>query len=191
MGTRHLIAVHADGKYPIAQYGQWDGYPDAQGVTVLKFCASHLSNEERRIYFREQLARCRFVDGDELSAAWQDRRGRGRYLTRDHGAEILQLVHDARDEVLLKDAINFAGDSLLCEWAYVVDLDRRTFEVFRGFNKAPLDPSERFASAPLDHPEYQPVRRLVTFNLDALPDEAAFLKGCERTDEDDEQTNAA
>ena len=38
MGTRHLIAVHKDGKYPIAQYGQWDGYPTGQGVRVLAFC---------------------------------------------------------------------------------------------------------------------------------------------------------
>ena len=41
MGTRHLIAVMADGKYQVAQYGQWDGYPSGQGVSVLTFCGKH------------------------------------------------------------------------------------------------------------------------------------------------------
>ena len=30
MGTRHLIAVQLDGEYKIAQYGQWDGYPEGK-----------------------------------------------------------------------------------------------------------------------------------------------------------------
>ena len=42
MGTRHLICAHKDGKYPIAQYGQWDGYPEGQGVDVLSFLHSPL-----------------------------------------------------------------------------------------------------------------------------------------------------
>ena len=37
MGTRHLILVYYKGQYHIAQYGQWDGYPGGQGVTVLHF----------------------------------------------------------------------------------------------------------------------------------------------------------
>lgn len=38
MGTRHLILVYYNGAYHIAQYGQWDGYPSGQGLTVLRFC---------------------------------------------------------------------------------------------------------------------------------------------------------
>ena len=37
MGTRHLIVVYYKGKLYIANYGQWDGYPEGQGKTVLKF----------------------------------------------------------------------------------------------------------------------------------------------------------
>ena len=40
MGTRHLILVYYKGKYHIAQYGQWDGHPRGQGVTVLGFVRS-------------------------------------------------------------------------------------------------------------------------------------------------------
>ena len=32
MGTRNLTAVYLDGQYKVAQYGQWDGYPEGQGI---------------------------------------------------------------------------------------------------------------------------------------------------------------
>jgi hypothetical protein len=34
MGTRNLIAVFFDGEYRVAQYSQWDGYPEGQGGNV-------------------------------------------------------------------------------------------------------------------------------------------------------------
>ena len=37
MGTRHLICVVKDNEYKLAQYGQWDGYPEGQGVNILRF----------------------------------------------------------------------------------------------------------------------------------------------------------
>ncbi|KAK4158169.1 hypothetical protein C8A00DRAFT_11026 [Chaetomidium leptoderma] len=37
MGTRHLICVFWKGKWVVAQYGQFDGYPEGQGVKILKF----------------------------------------------------------------------------------------------------------------------------------------------------------
>ncbi|KAF2194392.1 hypothetical protein K469DRAFT_773578, partial [Zopfia rhizophila CBS 207.26] len=36
-GTRHLICVFHKGRFVVAQYGQWDGYPEGQGVTLMKF----------------------------------------------------------------------------------------------------------------------------------------------------------
>ena len=46
MGTRHLILVWYKGKWQIAQYGQWDGYPEGQGSTVLKFLTNRDKEEE-------------------------------------------------------------------------------------------------------------------------------------------------
>ena len=37
MGTRHVTAVFLNGEPRVAQYGQWDGYPSGQGVTILDF----------------------------------------------------------------------------------------------------------------------------------------------------------
>ena len=37
MGTRNLTVVFMDGEYKVAQYGQWDGYPEGQGITCFNF----------------------------------------------------------------------------------------------------------------------------------------------------------
>ena len=37
MGTRNVTMVIHKGETKVAQYGQWDGTPDGQGVTILGF----------------------------------------------------------------------------------------------------------------------------------------------------------
>lgn len=75
-----------------------------------------------------------------------------------------------------RDGIEFAANSLLCEWAYVVDFDRNTFEVFQGFNRDQLDDSERFKfleGATVDK-EYKAVKLAARFPLDNLPSDKQF-----------------
>ena len=51
MGTRSLIVVYMDGDYRVAQYSQCDGYPEGQGMSVLKF----LENDFVEHKFRKNL----------------------------------------------------------------------------------------------------------------------------------------
>lgn len=37
MGTRGLTMVICDGETKVAQYGQWDHYPEGNGITCLEF----------------------------------------------------------------------------------------------------------------------------------------------------------
>ncbi len=57
MGTRNLTCVYLDGKCKVAQYGQWDGYPEGQGVTCLNF----LRDEMVEPKFREELRKRQFA----------------------------------------------------------------------------------------------------------------------------------
>jgi hypothetical protein len=195
MGTRHLIVVVNDEKYPVAQYGQWDGHPGGQGKTVLTFCRDHLATPEGRAMFREKLKLCRFVTEQEHTAMWAsvgaDDSGlvgmdvaekfsaKWPQLSRDCGALVLAYVWNAQDNVLLKDETNFAADSLFCEWAYVVDLDAGMLEGYKGFQQEPLPATERFAHLYTrverrNNDQYYPIRMRASWPLAALPTDDEF-----------------
>lgn len=216
MGTRNLVAVYLDGAHRIAQYGQWDGYPSGQGATVLKFLTETLSernflSSEKKIdpakleAFKTKLRAARFVEQQELEDLWVDAGAeRGAQfvsctiadkfgylypaLSRDAGGEILNLVFKNEPGIRLKDSLSFAADGLFCEYAYVIDLDANTFEVYFGFNKGnggrfadmknPDDTSHRTE-------KYAPVGLMKTYNLDALPTEEQFIADLKQPDEEE------
>ena len=187
MGTRNLTAVYIDGEYKIAQYGQWDGYPEGQGKTTLYF-ARKLADENFRREFSEKVMACRWITEEEIDAInakiksgeIKDWTRQYPELWRDAGAEILQMVMD-RGGLALQNDIEFAADSLFCEWAWVIDLDKNTFEGFSGFNENPLAEDERFAFLISKEPErtgrthYCAIKLVKAYNLDDLPSDEQFL----------------
>ena len=201
MGTRHLIAVQVDGEYKVAQYGQWDGYPSGQGASVLKFLRSH---KQKLSAFADAVRACSELSDEDYNQAWVDCGAdpdsdlvtmgaserfsqRYHYLSRNCGADILNHVFNAgKDGLKLRYALDFAADSLFCEWAYVIDLDKNTFEVFKGFNKTPVDPSERFANLPMEPSntsnQYYQVKFLQSYDLDKLPTVKEFVATLEKED---------
>ena len=137
MGTRHFTGVILNGQYKIAQYGQFDGYPEGQGRVVLDF----LSNADMRM-FEYKLKNCKFVDrntvrrcyiaaGDspENNTGFVDHETAERFeemwpsLSRNTGAEILYLVYESANDVPLQDSHDFLNDDLFCQFAYVINLD--------------------------------------------------------------------
>ncbi|MCL8114511.1 hypothetical protein M8310_15155 [Enterobacter hormaechei] len=201
MGTRHLTCVVKDGDYKVAQYGQWDGYPSGQGVDILSFLREKLNRE----IFLVNLAQT-FEPTDEQIKEWWLEVGHDidksdgwvgcdisrKYgekhpsLHRDTGGDILDLIQDASSPVPISKNLDFAADSLFCEWAYVIDFDKNTFEVFQGFNQLPLEQCERFhfLSEKCSN-NYQPVRHSKTYQLCELPDEEKFLTDLEPGEEEE------
>lgn len=193
MGTRHLTMIYANGAYRVSQYGQWDGYPDGQGLTILTSLRGlDLST------LRERALAVIPLTKEEMESDWEDYKklfgdtveSSDLYFkkyperSRDMGGDIVAFVGTQPAPVRLKINVAFAADSLFCEWAYVIDCDRNTFEVFKGFNKTPLDQSERFASLPLqpDHGEYYQVKHVASWPLQNLPSDSDFLQAF-KTDE--------
>lgn len=196
MGTRNLTMVIQNEKPVVAQYGQWDGYPKGQGYTVLEFLRKVDLKK-----FNEKLKNVRFVnaadekkiqafmkkigcpDGwmtSEQSAKYHEKYP---YMSRDHGAKILDLIYTSDGEVLLQDSTSFAGDSLFCEWAYVIDLDNNTLECYGGFNKQPLNEGERFKDAEPTDSGYLPITCIKKYPLDKLPTKRQFVKDLEPKEE--------
>lgn len=203
MGTRHLTCVVKDGEYKVAQYGQWDGYPSGQGTEILSF----LREELNRDTFLANLAQTLQPTDEQIKAWWLEvghdieksdgfvdvsiskQYGKNRpSLSRDTGSKVLGLIQNASEPVPLNLYKDFAADSLFCEWAYVIDFDKNTFEVFEGFNQEPLAEGERFYGVTCDgcNKNYHPVRLKRTYYLDALPTEEEFLSELEPTEEDEE-----
>lgn len=216
MGTRGLTVVYLDGTHRIAQYGQWDHYPEGQGVVVLDFCRAWLKGDEKTSRFLSNLAATRFVNEDDereseefsrsigITDGWmnmtQAEQWKRRYplWSRDNGAAILEMVADPSPGValVLRDSLDFAADSLFCEFAYVIDLDVGVFEVYKGFNEGPAEGRFRDMPKPPTPPnaregyeyKYTPVTLLATFDLKNLPTKSAFLEVMRdklKTDEDE------
>jgi hypothetical protein len=200
MGTRGLTMVVSGGDYKIAQYGQWDHYPEGNGVKVLNFIKMHNLS-----FFKEKLKKVKFVTSDEINSFLKSIGNEDGWLTgaqsdlfndkfpflsRDHGPDILSIIMESDDdEILLRDSLYFTGDSLFCEWAYLIDLDKEVFEVYRGFNTEPLTEEDRFFNIKLkdEDKEYFQVKLLKSFNLNELPsDDDEFLKQLGRKDDEDE-----
>lgn len=188
MGTRNLTCVISNSEYKIAQYGQWDGYPSGQGLTILNF----LKTEGNISKLKNKLQYVRFLDLKGIDKELVEKFDRGElpdhqnwfdlYISRDVGGKILENLVTYDDiDIPLRNSLSFAGDSLFCEWCYVVDLDTNTFEVYRGFNNIPVY-NGRFRSddKTLEKSNgYEPVVLLKVFSLSQLPTKEEFLSNFE------------
>lgn len=190
MGTRHLIGVVLDAQMKVAQYGQWDGYPSGVGVDILSYLRkadlSKLKSETRKLRYMndEDELRCeaRWVDlGAEPRPSMITMEQSAEFfkdfpfkaLSRDMSADLLPAIEEGKVE-FLSDESGFALDSLFCEWAYVVDLDREMLEVYAGFQKE-TPKFGRWAGQREDGSEYGAVNMVAEFPIKDLPTDAEFV----------------
>lgn len=182
MGTRHLTCVVKDGEFKVAQYGQWDGYPEGQGSTILEFLAT-MDREK----FEAALDNCRFITNEEIGKKWEEVGVAGKFadldqskafeekypqLHRDIGADVLALIQESSG-LELGDDHEFAADSLFCEFAYVLDMDNNVLEMYTGFNEKPVEGRFKDIVNPDDTShrryKYYPVNLVASYPFDNLP----------------------
>lgn len=140
MGTRHLIICKVDSKVKVAQYGQWDGYLTGQGLTIAEFIQSKLDSEWSIKSYKDKLRKIKFFTKKELDSLDEltDNLLKAgiaypAQLSRDTGADILNIVNDIRQENLkLVNSLDFGQDDLFCEYSYVLDFDKEILEIYKG-----------------------------------------------------------
>lgn len=139
MGTRGITRVIRNAETKISQYGQWDHYPDGQGITILDFLRN--VNVEK---FMEQLDKCRFTTDDDVEefnnfcdsidakGGWanlqQSELINKKYplLSRDLGGGILMEVYLSElDSIVLAEC---TAESWI-EGIYTINFDDDTFRV--------------------------------------------------------------
>lgn len=192
MGTRNLICVLKDNEFKVAKYCQWDGYPEGQGDAIREWLIDSYQPDD----FAKGLENCYDITDDALHALWieagvdpDDKSGmvsmdisnkfnkEHPQLGRDMGAGVLDLIQHSTGPVALQNEIDFAQESLFCEWVYVLNLDTDELEVYTGFNKEPVTKG-RFAG-PVNADGYAPVRLVATFDIFNLPEKDEFIAVCE------------
>lgn len=185
MGTRNMTMVVSQGELKVAQYGQWDGYPSGQGFTVLSFLKGTNLDD-----FRRAIDECYFLTEEERQKRWKevgaDDSGfvssvvvskfqeQWPHLMRDMAAEVLvEVMKGTRD---MWDGRHLIKDSL-CEWAYLIDLDQMTLEVFSGYNDT-IEGAEdlHFPIIEKLRKGYFPLRLMKSYPLTMLPDEKTFQR---------------
>jgi hypothetical protein len=128
MGTRGLTKVIKNDKVVVAQYGQWDHYPSGQGLTALRFLRDEANVEklDKGLYWLYE------VDSKDVGEI-VDRIGEENFvkaypsLIRDTGAEILELIANAKGALPVLLDTDFENDELFCEGVFTVDLDKKRF----------------------------------------------------------------
>jgi hypothetical protein len=134
MGTRNLTVVkNLEGITKIAQYGQWDGYPQHSGIVALNF----LRDKTNRDNLLVELQNVDFIEEEEANAIYEgfdhDDNDPTKYLRaypglhRDTGIDILKVVADTMTIIKTIDNSEFANDTLFCEGIYEVDFSTNKF----------------------------------------------------------------
>lgn len=192
MGTRGFIGFVADGTEKIG-YNHFDSYPEGLGVEVLGWLRNALTTHPEVLV--EQIQSLRVIDGDAEPTDAEIEQFKGTYDPNVGGRSDrptwYQLLRGTQGDPAaivragaIEDASNFPADSLFAEWGYVIDVDARTFEVYRGF-QTEVHSKGRFAQRPVAKTGYQPVALAESWTLDALPTDDAFFSAL-NSDEDEE-----
>jgi hypothetical protein len=138
MGTRGLTKViDKDNILKVAQYGQWDHYPEGQGVKILSILTTdRYAVEELEL----ALDKCYFISDTDREVIYNDYNTRYPETThlkkfssmlpsfsRDTCGDILNVVRWSAGPVPLVDEREFENDDLFCEGVYTVDYHTNKF----------------------------------------------------------------
>jgi hypothetical protein len=149
MGTRHLqVVIDKKGTERVRQYGQWDGYPEGQGVDILNFFTINKNKLKEYQANLEKIRVCTEAELDEIFKK-QDWDLKYPHLSRDCGARIHKLILDGK--VPSVSHIDNNEARRWCEGFYTIDFKKNVFIA-----------------------EYYDTKRM--YSLNSLPSKAEFLK---------------
>ncbi|MDU7686060.1 MAG: hypothetical protein E7K14_01905 [Bacillota bacterium] len=181
MGTRGLYGIRKDGVDKVT-YNHFDSYPEYLGMNMIKFCMNHNKDALTGLFNKielvgdenpteEQKVNCKrngwFDDTVSLQTDddWY-------CLLRDTQGNLECLMQ--ADKAYMLDNSDFIKDSLSCEYAYIINLDRSVLEVWIGCQKEP-DPKNRYGTQQDDY-GYYPCKLIRSYHLPLTKNKKWYLK---------------
>jgi len=167
MSTRGAFGFHIDGKDKI-MYSHYDSYPAGLGEIVassVEFVFDKLALDIEKV--RANVRRIKMLDSEKNdkppTAAERRHYAAAGLLGKDICYTTYELFTHVLGEGLLHlfmtgklrrmpDSHEFMGDSLFCEWAYIINLDSCRLEFYKGFVKSPQCHYARGRYVALDKP---------------------------------------
>lgn len=180
MGTRGAIGFKIDNEYKVT-YNHFDSYPEGLGEEVVDFCRS-VRNWK---LFKDRIRKVKLVSDFDPPTKSQIKKYK-KYadpsvstkqltewyvlLRKTQYDKFLKEINSGRLQVMI-DNFTFLQDSLFCEFAYILNLDNMTLELYRGFNKK--KPNKKTYPLPFDllekKDDYYPVAYLGSYPLKDIP----------------------
>lgn len=141
MGTRGCYGYRIKGKDKVT-YNHMDSYPSELGYSVLSYV--HNTSTEKML---EVAKKIKLVKSNSKPTKKQIKECE-KFANLGVGTgkidEWYCLLRNAQGELgvfedipYMIDSHNFLADSLFYEWAYIVNLDTKKVEIYKGFNKNP------------------------------------------------------
>lgn len=167
MGTRGCYGFRKNGIDKLT-YNHYDSYPDYLGKIMVTFCKETSLDEMNEIYDRlilvnksekptsEQVEECkRYYSGDVSNNMPED----WYCLLRNTQGEPNEYKNGLRYMI---DDHDFIKDSLFCEFAYIINLDTKKLEFWKGFQRKP-DPNNRYGTE--KSYDYYPCKMVTEYSL--------------------------
>ena len=140
MSTRGAYGFIKNGEMKIT-YNHYDSYLSGLGFDIMKFIAETTNEELNKIFDNLIMVRENEVPTQEQIKECE------KYLNLNVGNQkiedwycLLRNAHGNLNELkkglrYMIDNKEFMGDSLFCEFAYILNLDNNCLEIYKGFNK--------------------------------------------------------
>jgi len=211
MGTRGAIGFFKDGKGKIT-YNHFDSYPEGIGVKILKEIRGFSVKELKKVFDNLVL-----IEDENKKPTKKEIEEFKKWSNPSVGDSsdntnintYYQLLRDVQGTLkpyltgevnLIIDNEKFLKDSLFCEWAYIINLDKEVLEVWKGFKKTPQENRYKETEKELKKEsdwwakerqsanwkkQYYNCALVKEYPLKELPAEKQFLKDLEKEDKED------
>lgn len=168
MGTRGCYGFYKNG-ITKATYNHFDSYPSVLGENILDFAGNTSLKNMNNIFDKIELVREDDIPTIEQIENCQDFTDLS--VSSQNIIDFYCLLRKAQGDLnayktnlkYMIDSRDFLGDSLFCEYGYIINLDKNVLEFYKGFNKVPQN--NRYSKFANEKEEYKECKLLAEYPL--------------------------